>query len=89
MTNSMISSPSPYAAYLRELRRYDVKLTFAEMATLTAAADAQLFGDDVPAVKAAEALLGDLRGTRFEPSAVDELTALLAAIEPVAALAAV
>ncbi len=89
MTLTTLPSTSPYATFLSELRRYDVKLTFSEMATLTAAADARLFGDDVPAVKAGEALLGDLAGFRLEQSAVDELSALLAAIEPVAALAAV
>jgi hypothetical protein len=87
MTSTM-SPISPYTAFLAELRRYDVKLTFAEMAILTAAADAQLFGDDLPAIKAGEALLADLAGTRFEQSAVDWLLELLAAIEPVAALAA-
>jgi hypothetical protein len=82
-----MTSMSPYIAFITELRRYDVKLTFAEMATLTAAADARLFGDDGPAVKAAEALLSELRGMRFEQSAVDTLSQLLDAIEPVAALA--
>ena len=89
MTNSTMPSNSPYATFLSELRRYDVKLSFAEMAILTAAADARLFGDDQPAVKAAEALLGDLAGVRFEQSAVDELSELLEAIQPVAAVAAV
>lgn len=80
-------STTPYTSFLAELRRYDVKLTFAEMATLHAAADARLFGDDLPAVKAGEALLGDLGGVRFERSAIERLTELLEAIEPVAALA--
>ena len=84
-----MSPTSPYTSFLAELRRYDVKLTFSEMATLTAAADARLFGDDEPAVTAAEALLSELAGTRFEQAAVDRLSELLTAIEPVRAIAAV
>jgi hypothetical protein len=86
MTNAP-NSMTPYTAFITELRRYDVKLTFDEMATLTAAADARLFGDDGPAVKAAQALLSELAGMRFEQSAVDRLSQLLEAIEPAAALA--
>jgi hypothetical protein len=85
----MMTSTSPYASFLAELRRYDVKLTFAEMATLTAAADARLFGDDEPAATAGEALLSELADMRFEQAAIDRLSELLAAIEPVSALAPV
>ena len=82
-----MSLTSPYTSFLAELRRYDVKLTHSEMTTLTAAADARLFGDDEAAVTAGEALLAELATTRFEQSAVAILSELLAAIEPVAALA--
>jgi len=88
MTDSMIST-SPYTTFLAEVRRYDAKLSFEEMATLTAAADARLFGDDEAGVALADELLSELAGGRFERSAIDRLTELLQAIEPVATLAAV
>jgi len=81
-----LSSTSPYATFLTELRRYDIKLSFDEMATLTAAADARLFGDDEAAIDAGDELLADLAASRFERSAVDRLYELLQAIEPVPAL---
>ena len=88
MTDSMIPT-SPYTTFLAELRRYDVKLSFEEMATLTAAADACLFGDDEAAVALGDELLSELAAGRFERAAIDRLTELLQEIEPVATLAAV
>jgi hypothetical protein len=76
---------TPYTTFLVELRRYDAKLSFDEMAILTAAADARLFGDDGTAVAAGDELLSKLAAGRFERSAVDRLSGLLQAIEPVAA----
>jgi hypothetical protein len=76
---------TPYTMFLAELRRYDVKLSFEEMATLTAAADARLFGDDEAAVTAGLELLAELAESRFERSAVDQLSQLLRAIAPVTA----
>jgi hypothetical protein len=76
---------TPYTMFLAELRRYDVKLSFEEMATLTAAADARLFGDDEAAATAGEELLAELAASRFERSAVDQLSQLLRSIAPVTA----
>ena len=89
MTTSLMHPTTPYTTFLAELRRYDIKLSFEEMATLIAAADARLFGDDEAAIAAGAELLAVLAEGRFERSAVDQLDALLRAIEPVAALSVV
>ena len=89
MTDSTMLPTSLYTTFLTELRRYDVKLSFVEMAILTAAADARLFGDDEAAIDAGDELLAELGASRFERSAVDRLSELLLAIEPVATLTAV
>jgi hypothetical protein len=82
-------STTPYTTFLAELRRYDVKLSFEEMAILTAAADARLFGDDEAAIADGDELLAELGASRFARSAVDRLSELLLAIEPAATLMAV